>query len=55
MSTATKQDWTKPAAMAIPEGGFDPDHVEQGRYGPDFPEDAGLLWILDHREADSWA
>ena len=31
-------DWTKPAAMAIPEGGFDPDHVEQGRYGPIFPK-----------------
>src|SRR6478609_8134531 len=38
MSTATKEDWTKPAAMAIPEGGFDPDHVEQGRYGPVFPK-----------------
>ena len=37
MSPATTQDWTKPAAMAIPEGGFDPDHVEQGRYGPIFP------------------
>ena len=38
MSDASKQDWTKPAAMAIPEGGFDPDHVEQGRYGPIFPK-----------------
>ena len=37
MSSASKQDWTKPAAKAIPEGGFDPDHVEQGRYGPIFP------------------
>ena len=24
--------------MAIPEGGFDPDQVEQGRYGPIFPK-----------------
>ena len=38
MSNASKQDWTKPAAMAIPKGGFDPDHVEQGRYGPIFPK-----------------
>ena len=35
MSTATKQDWTKPVAMAIPEGGF---QMEQGRYGPIFPQ-----------------
>ena len=32
------QDWTQPAAMAIPEGGFFPDRVEQGRYGPIFPK-----------------
>lgn len=25
------------SAMAIPEGGYFPDHVEQGRYGPIFP------------------
>src|SRR4051812_37057773 len=25
------------SAMAIPKGGFFPDHVEQGRYGPIFP------------------
>ena len=41
--TATKpaprtQDWSKPAAMAIPKGGFFPDQVEQGRYGPIFPK-----------------
>ena len=35
--TTKKQDWTKPAAMAIPKGGFFPDKVEQGRYGPVFP------------------
>jgi hypothetical protein len=33
-----KDDWTKPAAMAIPEGGVFPDQVEQGRYGPIFPK-----------------
>ena len=32
------QDWTKPAAMAIPKGGFFKDKVEQGRYGPIFPK-----------------
>ena len=38
MSVASKrEDWTKPAAMAIPEGGFVEDKVEQGRYGPIFP------------------
>src|SRR5436305_10921503 len=38
MSDTPKQhDWTKPAAVAIPKGGFFPDKVEQGRYGPIFP------------------
>ena len=38
MSTASDQkDWTTPAAMAIPKGGFFPGKVEQGRYGPVFP------------------
>ena len=32
------QDWSKPAAMAIPKGGFFQDKVEQGRYGPIFPK-----------------
>lgn len=31
-------DWSKPAAMAIPKGGFFKDKVEQGRYGPIFPK-----------------
>ena len=31
-------DWTKPAAMAIPQGGDAKDKVEQGRYGPIFPK-----------------
>ena len=38
MSEVSKQqDWTQPAAMAIPKGGFSKDKVEQGRYGPIFP------------------
>ena len=39
MSDTTKHaDWTRPAAMAIPKGGFFGDKVEQGRYGPIFPK-----------------
>ena len=34
----TQNDWAKPAAMAIPEGGYFKDKVEQGRYGPIFPK-----------------
>ena len=37
MSDASKQDWTKPAAMAIPKGGY-LGKPEQGRYGPIFPK-----------------
>ena len=33
-----QNDWTKPAAVAIPEGGFFKGKVEQGRYGPVFPK-----------------
>ena len=33
-----QQDWTKPAAMAIPKGGFLKGEVEQGRYVPIFPK-----------------
>ena len=36
--TPTQNDWTQPAAMAIPKGGFFADKVEQGRYGPIFPK-----------------
>jgi hypothetical protein len=32
------EDWTKPQAMAIPKGGYFADKVEQGRYGPIFPQ-----------------
>jgi hypothetical protein len=39
MSDTSRQgDWTKPAAMAVPKGGFFKDKVEQGRYGPIFPK-----------------
>src|SRR5947207_8993112 len=39
MSDASKQrSWTRPAALAIPKGGFFKDRVEQGRYGPIFPK-----------------
>src|SRR5438105_5624090 len=38
MSDTSKQpEWSKPAAMAIPKGGFFADKVEQGKYGPIFP------------------
>ncbi len=37
-SESTTQDWSKPAAMAIPKGGFFEDKVEQGRYGPIYPK-----------------
>ena len=33
-----QNDWTKPAAKAIPEGGYEKEKVEQGRYGPIFPK-----------------
>jgi hypothetical protein len=33
---AKQEDWTRPAAMAIPKGGF--PETEQGRYGPIFPK-----------------
>ena len=36
-ATPRENDWTKPAAMAIPKGGFVAEKVEQGRYGPIFP------------------
>ena len=39
MSSESKtEDWSKPAAMAIPKGGYFQDKIEQGRYGPIFPK-----------------
>ena len=50
MSEMQQGDWTKPAAMAIPKGGFVKDKVEQGRYGPIFPKSSGVLRLLDSRK-----
>ena len=51
MSDVSKQqDWTKPAAMAIPKGGFSKDKVEQGRYGPIFPKTPACYGFSIHRE-----
>jgi hypothetical protein len=36
--TSDQKTWLKPVAMAIPKGGFFPNKVEQGRYGPVFPK-----------------
>jgi hypothetical protein len=36
--TATHEDWTRPAALAIPPEGFFADQAQQGRYGPVFPK-----------------
>ena len=38
MSATLQGDWTKPAAMAIPKGGYFEGKVQQGRYGPIFPK-----------------
>jgi len=35
LDASAKRDWTKPAAMAIPEEGY--FKLEEGRYGPLFP------------------
>ncbi len=37
-SPPAAKDWTTPAAMAIPKGGFFEEKVEQGRYGPIYPQ-----------------
>jgi hypothetical protein len=34
---AKKHEWSQPAAVALPKGGYDPDKVEQGPHGPVFP------------------
>ena len=50
MSSELKtQDWSKPAAMAIPKGGYFQDKVEQGRYGPIFPK-TPACYGFRHRE-----
>ena len=37
-SPANSETWTRPVAMAIPKGGYFPDKIERGRYGPVFPK-----------------
>ena len=51
-SGGNKHDWTKPAAMAIPKGGFQGKGGAR-RYGPIFPKNSGVLRLLDHREDHS--
>jgi hypothetical protein len=52
-----QEDWTKPAAMAIPKGGYNEKDVQQGRYGPIFPKSPAcygfsiLAKIIPGREA----
>ena len=50
MSEMQSDAWTKPAAMAIPKGRFAKDKVEQGRYGPIFPETPACYSFLNSRE-----
>ena len=39
MAAVPKQEeWAKPAALAIPQGGVFKEKVEQGRYGPIYPK-----------------
>ena len=44
-----REDWTKPAAMAIPKGGSTRTRGT-GPIWPDLSQDAGLLWVLDSGE-----
>jgi hypothetical protein len=37
VKASEQQDWSKPAAMAIPKGGYFTDKIETGRFGPIFP------------------
>jgi len=37
-TTAPDQDWTHPAALAIPKEGYFPGQARQGRFGPVFPK-----------------
>ena len=49
MSNASKSnDWTKPAALAIPKEGY--FTVEEGPLRPDLPANARLSRLHDHRE-----
>ena len=49
MSNASKlNDWTKPAAAAIPKEGY--FTLEQGRYGPTYPRTPACHGFTHHRE-----
>ena len=37
-TTTSREDWTKPAALAIPREGYFADQAQQGRFGPVFPK-----------------
>ena len=51
MSSEPKaQDWTKPAAMAIPKGGCFPRQGRKGEIRPDLSEDTCVLRLFDPRE-----
>ena len=53
MSDTPKQnDWSKPAAMAIPKEGF--FKLEQGRYGPSLSQNSRVPWLYDHCEDQPW-
>jgi hypothetical protein len=49
MSETQHGDGTKPAAMAIPKGGFFKDKVEQGQIWADLPQEPGMLRLFDPR------
>lgn len=38
LNKLAQEDWSKPAAMAIPKGGYSDKDVQKGRYGPIFPK-----------------
>ena len=52
MSDTPKQnDWSKPAAMAIPKEGYFKNSNRAGT--AHLSQDAGVPWLLDHREGHS--
>ena len=47
----SSNDWTKPAAMAIPKEGY--FKLEQGRYGPVYPQTPGVPRLLRRRQGQA--
>jgi hypothetical protein len=37
MADTSKHDWSKPAAMAIPQDAYSKENAKQGKYGPVYP------------------